>query len=198
MIPAQEVETLLARVALGDRAAFKALYDLTAGLLLATAHRVLQDRPMAEDVVQDVFAGLWHKAADMNAAAAPTMARSLGWLCVVTRNRAIDHARKRPSDVVSLHGITSDGEEYTHDAPSDSPDVFEQLSMAQDNHCLQACLKQLAPEPRQAVLLSYLEGLTHMELAERMQRPLGTVKAWTRRSLLALRQCMTGGDGATA
>ena len=48
-------------------------------------------------------------------------------------------------------------------------------------------------EPRQAVLLSYLEGLTHMELAERMQRPLGTVKAWTRRSLLALRQCLAGG-----
>lgn len=195
MIQAQEVETLLARVAMGDRSAFKALYDLTAGLLLATANRVLQDRPMAEDVVQDVFAGLWHKAADMNTA--PTMARSLGWLCVVTRNRAIDHARKRPSDVVSLHGVSGDGEEYTHDAPSDSPDVFEQLSMAQDNQCLQECLKQLAPEPRQAVLLSYLEGLTHMELAERMQRPLGTVKAWTRRSLLALRQCMTG-DGAAA
>lgn len=188
MIQAQEVETLLARVAMGDRAAFKALYDVTAGLLLATANRVLQDRALAEDVVQDVFAGLWHKAADMQA----PVARSLGWLCVITRNRAIDHARKRPADV-SLHGVSGDGDEYIHDAPSDSPDVFDQLAMAQDDQCLQACLKQLAPEPRQAVLLSYLEGLTHMELAERMQRPLGTVKAWTRRSLLALRQCMTGG-----
>lgn len=192
MIQAQEVETLLARVAMGDRSAFKALYELTAGLLLATAHRVLQDRALAEDVVQDVFAGLWHKKTPDSSV---PMARSIGWLCVITRNRAIDHARKRPSDV-SLHGLTSDGEEYTHDAPSDSPDVFEQLSIAQDSHCLQECLKQLAPEPRQAVLLSYLEGLTHMELAERMQRPLGTVKAWTRRSLLALRQCMLAGSAA--
>lgn len=191
MIQAQEVENLLARVAMGDRSAFKALYELTAGLLLATAHRIVQDRTLAEDVVQDVFAGLWHKAADMNV----PVARSIGWLCVITRNRAIDHARKRPTDV-SLHGVTSDGEDYTHDAPSDSPDVFELLSLEQDNHCLQACLKQLAPEPRQAVLLSYLEGLTHMELAERMQRPLGTVKAWTRRSLLALRECMTMGGAA--
>mgnify|MGYP000984532683 CR=1 FL=1 len=188
MIQAQEVEALLARVALGDKAAFKALYELTAGLLLATAHRVLQDRPQAEDVVQDVFAGLWHKAADLQA----PVARSLGWLCVVTRNRAIDHARKRPSDV-SLHGVRDDGDEFTHDAPSDQADMFEQLSMEQDSQCLQECLKRLEPEPRQAVLLSYLEGLTHMELAERMQRPLGTVKAWTRRSLLALRQCMAGG-----
>jgi RNA polymerase sigma-70 factor (ECF subfamily) len=194
MIQAEEVESLLARVAMGDRSAFKALHGLTAGLLLATAYRVLQDRALAEDVVQDVFAGLWHKASDTSAPSA--MARSIGWLCVITRNRAIDHARKRPSDV-PLHGLTSDGEEYTHDAPSDTPDVFEQLSMEQDSRCLQACLKQLAPEPRQAVLLSYLEGLSHMELAERMQRPLGTVKAWTRRSLLALRQCMATG-GATA
>lgn len=188
MIPAQEVEALLARVAMGDRSAFKQLYDLTAGLLLATANRVLQDRTLAEDVVQDVFAGLWHKASEMSA----PVARNLGWLCVITRNRAIDHARKRPNDV-SMHGVSGDGEEYTHDAASDAPDLFDQLSMEQDNQCLQHCLNQLQPEPRQAVLLSYLEGLTHVELAERMKRPLGTIKAWTRRSLLALRECMAGG-----
>ncbi len=187
MIQAQEVEALLARVAMGDRSAFKALYDLTAGLLLATAARVLNDRALAEDVVQDVFAGLWHKAADMQA---PTTIRSLGWLCVVTRNRAIDHARRRPTDV-PLQSQTDEGQDHTHDAPSDNPDVFDQLAMEQDQQCLQACLKRLEPEPRQAVLLSYMEGLTHMELAQRMQRPLGTIKAWTRRSLIALRQCMT-------
>lgn len=185
MIQAQEVEALLARVAMEDRSAFKALYDLTAGLLLATAARVLNDRALAEDVVQDVFAGLWHKATDLQV---PTI-RNLGWLCVVTRNRAIDHARKRPTDV-SLQGQTDEGQDYTHDAPSDSPDVFAQLTMEQDKQCLEACLKRLEPEPRQAVLLAYMEGLTHMELAQRMQRPLGTIKAWTRRSLLALRQCM--------
>lgn len=188
MIPAQEVEALLARVALGDRSAFKKLYDLTAGLLLATAYRVVQDASLAEDVVQDVFAGVWHKASEGNA----PVVRNLGWLCVITRNRAIDHVRKRPNEV-SMHGVLGDGEEFTHDAPSDAPDLFDQLSMEQDNQCLQRCLEQLQPEPRQAVLLSYLEGLTHIELAERMKRPLGTVKAWTRRSLLALRECMAGG-----
>lgn len=188
MIPAQEVEALLARVAMGDRSAFKNLYDLTAGLLMATAYRVLQDKSQAEDVVQDVFAGLWHKASALSAPAA----RNVGWLCVITRNRAIDHVRKRPNDV-SMHGVSDDGQAYTHDAPSDAPDLFDQLSMEQDNQCLQHCLAQLQAEPRQAVLLSYLEGLTHVELAERMKRPLGTVKAWTRRSLLALRECMAGG-----
>lgn len=185
MIPAHEVESLLARVALGDRHAFKQLYELSAGLLMATAYRVLQDQSLAEDVVQEVFAGLWHKSLD----AAPTVSRNIGWLCVITRNKAIDHARKRPNDV-SMHGITDDGQDYTHDAVSDAPDLFEQLSLEQDSRCLQRCLEQLAPEPRQAILLSYLEGLTHMELADRLKRPLGTIKAWTRRSLLALKQCM--------
>lgn len=185
MIPAQKVEALLARVAIGDRSAFKSLYDLTAGLLMTTAYRVVQDKSLAEDVVQDVFAGLWHKASELDA----PVARNLGWLCVITRNRAIDHVRRRPNDV-SMQAFSDEGEEYTHDAPSDTPDLFDQLSMEQDNLCLRRCLEQLQAEPRQAVLLSYFEGLTHVELAERMKRPLGTVKAWTRRSLLALKQCM--------
>ena len=120
--------------------------------------------------------------------AAPS-AKSLGWLCVVTRNRAIDHARKRPNDL-SLHAQTADGEEFMHDAASEQPGVFEQLVFEQDNHCLQECLKRLEAEPRQAILLSYMEGLTHIELAARMRRPLGTIKAWTRRSLIALKLCM--------
>lgn len=187
MLQNRDVETLLARVAMGDRAAFQALYECTAGLLLATATRVLQDRSAAEDVVQDVFAGLWSKASDM----ATPSAKNLGWLCVVARNRALDHLRKRPREA-SLHQQGEDGEEYAHDAASDAPGAFEQLAFSQEQQQLHSCLKHLQGEPRQAVLLCYFEGLTHMELAERLKRPLGTVKAWTRRSLLALKSCMEG------
>lgn len=180
-----EVESLLARVALGDRTAFKSLYLQVAGVMLATAARVLQDRRAAEDVVQDVFAGLWHQTLEPGS---PT-ARTLAWLCVVTRNRALDHVRKRPKEV-SIHVETEDGYGYEHDAVSESPGVFEQLSFEQDHQRLQHCLRQLDAEPREAVLLAYMEGLTHSELAQRMRRPLGTIKAWTRRSLMTLKMCM--------
>jgi RNA polymerase sigma factor (sigma-70 family) len=123
----QEVESLLARVGMGDRAAFKALYGLTAGVLLATAVRVLKDRHAAEDVVQEVFAQLWHKASEVTAPSAKTLA----WLCVVTRNRAVDHLRKRPAEL-SIHGQADDGEEIVHDAASEQPGVSEQLSFEQD------------------------------------------------------------------
>jgi RNA polymerase sigma-70 factor, ECF subfamily len=177
MLQNQDIETLLARVAMGDRAAFQSLYECTAGVLLATATRVLQDRTAAEDVVQDVFAGLWASS------------KNLGWLCVVARNRALDHLRKRPREA-SLHRHAENGEDDVHDAASEDLGVFEQLAFSQDQQRLHTCLKHLESEPRQAVLLCYFEGLTHMELAERLKRPLGTVKAWTRRSLMALKTCM--------
>jgi RNA polymerase sigma-70 factor, ECF subfamily len=185
MLQNQDIETLLARVAMGDRAAFQSLYECTAGVLLATATRVLQDRTAAEDVVQDVFAGLWAKASDM----ATPSSKNLGWLCVVARNRALDHLRKRPREA-SLHRHAENGEDDVHDAASEDLGVFEQLAFSQDQQRLHTCLKHLESEPRQAVLLCYFEGLTHMELAERLKRPLGTVKAWTRRSLMALKTCM--------
>ena len=80
MVSNEEVETLMARVDLGDRHAFKQLHSLVAGQLTAVAMRVLNDRSAAEDVVQDVFVGLWNKASSQ---AAPVL-KSLGWLCVVT------------------------------------------------------------------------------------------------------------------
>lgn len=179
------IETLLGRVALGDRSAFKALYDQAAGVMLATAYRVLQDRGAAEDVVQEVFASLWRNKVSH---AVPAR-RTLAWLCVVTRNRALDQLRKRPREV-SIHFETDAGEEDFHDAASDSPGVFEQLSFEQEHQRLQHCLGQLDTGPREAVLLAYLDGLTHSELAQRLRRPLGTIKAWTRRSLMALKLCM--------
>ncbi len=181
----RDIDALLARVGMGDRAAFKSLYDRAAAVMLSTAVRVLQDRTAAEDVVQDVFAGLWHKASDTVA----PCTRNLGWLCVVTRNRALDHLRRRPREA-PLHVQTEAGEERVYDAPSEEPGAFEQLAFSQDQRRLHACLKNLPSEPRQAVLLCYFEGLTHLEMAERLQRPLGTVKAWTRRSLMALKTCM--------
>jgi RNA polymerase sigma-70 factor (ECF subfamily) len=65
--------------------------------------------------------------------------------------------------------VSDDGDEYTHDAPSDAPGLFEQLAMEQDSQCLKHCLEQLQAEPRQAILLAYLEGLTHAELAVSVQ-----------------------------
>ena len=181
----EEIERLLSRIALRDAAALKALYRLVASCLMAVAWRVVQDRALAEDVLQEVFLTVWNQSAQR--AAGQTL--SLAWLCVVTRNRAIDaHRKKKPE--TSLHWQDEAGEEHFHDVPDESGSPMDHLLAHEDGWRLGRCLGGLEAEPRQAVQLAFFEGLTHPEIAERMRRPLGTIKAWTRRSLLRLKGCM--------
>ncbi len=114
----------------------------------------------------------------------------MAWLTATVRNRAIDALRQRRPDI-PLHWQDADGEERIFDVPDDNtPSPPEQLQAAQCDQQLTDCLQQLEPEPRNAVQLAYFEGLTHAELAERLAKPLGTIKAWVRRSLDRLRLCM--------
>lgn len=185
-IAADTVEQLIARIALRDHRAFKVLFDQTASRLLAVASRVLQDRTQAEDVVQDVFVKLWKQAA----LRMPAQACTLAWLCVVTRNTALDHLRKKRPET-PLQWVDAQGDEHQHDVADDAQhSPMEQLLAHEHGARLGSCLKRLEPEPRQAVLFAFYEGLSHIEIAQRMRKPLGTVKAWTRRSLLRLKGCM--------
>ena len=88
---AADVEALLARVALGDRDAFSALYDATSAKLLGIALRILRDRDAAEDALQDAFVKIWHKADSYSANGLSPMT----WLITVARNTAIDRLRTR-------------------------------------------------------------------------------------------------------
>lgn len=179
------LEALLSRIALHDRAALRELYGLTGGRLLAIAERVLNDRAAAEDVLQDTFVAVWQKAARF-----PTLRTSaLAWLTTMARHRAIDVLRRRRPET-PLQWTDADGRERAHDVADPAPGPLQQLLAHQAEGQLGQCLGALDPEPRHALTLAYAEGLTHDELAARLQRPLGTVKAWIRRSLVRLRDCL--------
>jgi RNA polymerase sigma-70 factor (ECF subfamily) len=183
----KQTADLLARVALRDQAAFRALYELVGSRLLAIAMRVTQDRALAEDVVQEVLVTVWKQSGARLAGQALTLA----WLCVVTRHRAIDAVRKVPP-TSPLSWQDDEGNEHQHDVADDTASPLHQLMQVEGNGLMQRCLQALDEQPREAVLLGYFEGLTHNEIAERLQRPLGTVKAWIRRSLNGLKLCMEG------
>jgi len=179
------LQMLLSRVALHDRHALRSLYDATAGRLLAVVQRMLDDRAMAEDVIQDTFVAVWQRAAQF-----PQLRTSpRAWLTTIARHRAIDLLRKRRPET-SLTWHDDDGQEHQHDVADDSATPLQQLQDRQDDSRLSHCVGRLDDEPRQAVLLAYYEGLTHEELAARLKRPLGTVKTWVRRSLLQLKVCL--------
>jgi RNA polymerase sigma-70 factor (ECF subfamily) len=180
-----EIAELLGRIALRDAAALRALYERISARLLAVAWRVVQDRALAEDVLQEVFVTVWQQSVLRPAG----QSLSLAWLCVITRNRAIDHLRrKKPEE--PLQWQDDNGEDRFHDVAADGSSPMQQLLEVEDGQRLAHCLSELDAAPRQAVLMAFYDGLTHLEIAERLRKPLGTVKAWTRRSLLRLRACL--------
>ena len=177
-LPLDDVlESLLARCALGDRAAFQALYEQTSAPLYSSLLRLLRRRDAAEDVLQEVFVAVWRRAGDYRAA----KRRPLTWLTSIARYRALDilrrQGRERPME---------EGEE-----PADESDTGEhEIVDARSADRLNNCMDRLAPEQRRCVRLAYVEGLTHVDIARAVSAPLGTVKSWLRRSLQALKQCM--------
>lgn len=181
----ERLAEILGRVALGDRAAFRQLYETTASRLYPVALRVLGERALAEDALQEAFVAIWHHAGRYRA----ERGAPLAWLATLVRFKALDIARAKPNDL-PLEETDEEGNARTHDVAHEGPTPEEALLARCDDDRLKHCLGQLDEAPRRAVLMSFYEGLTHQELAAKLAYPLGTVKAWIRRSLLRLQTCL--------
>lgn len=172
---------LLGRVARGDRAAFAELYRLASPKLFPVALRITQRRDLAEEVLQESFVAVWNQAASYD----PVKGSPLIWMTTIVRHRAIDQRRRR----ANLADATAGSDEALLAlvaGESDRADRGAELA------ALSRCLDQLEPQPRQAVLLAYVHGYTHEELAGRLATPIGTIKSWVRRSLERLKRCLDG------
>lgn len=177
----KELESLIARVALGDRAAFEALYDATSAKLHAICLSVLKDRPEAEETLQEVYIRIWQNASRY----ASNGLSPMTWLITIARNRAIDRLRSR-----STAPATAPAEAASAIASSE-PGPETATIRAQERRMLDECLAQLAEAQAGAVRAVYLEGITYADLAEREGKPINTVRSWLRRSLLRLKDCVS-------
>jgi RNA polymerase sigma-70 factor (ECF subfamily) len=189
----RELGRLLARTGLGDRAAFATLYERTSAHLLGVVMRIHRDRAQAEDVLQEVYVNVWRAAQSFDAA----QSQPLTWLTSIARNRAIDSLRRAQSQPQLRSNIstatTDDRDEETdvYDTVADeAPGPLDLLSRAADARVLHGCMEGLSAAQRQSVALAFFDGLSHAEVADAMRQPLGTVKSWVRRALLALKACL--------
>ena len=183
-----ELSRLLARAGLGDRAAFATLYERTSSHLLGVVLRINRDRAQAEDILQEVYVNVWRAAQGFDAA----QSQPLTWLTSIARNRAIDSLRRSQTQPqLQTHHSTLDEETDVYDTVADdAPGPLDLLSRASDARALSACMQGLSAQQRQSVALAFFDGLSHAEIAANMREPLGTVKSWVRRALVALKGCL--------
>ena len=187
----QILSGLLRNTAGGDSRAFQRLYDETSPRLYAIALQMMRADSAADDVLQDAFVQVWHRAGDYHAERGTVMA----WLTTIVRYRAIDMLRKQRHDL-SLDQVTIDATTLQLNVGGDDSDNSETSApmasaMAdQDADFLAECLSQLSGSQKQSVALAFFRGMTHQELSDCLAMPLGTIKSRLRRSLMRLKNCL--------
>ena len=178
-----DYEACLAACARGEQQALRALYDQESPRLLGVAKRIVRDGALAEDVVHDVFVRIWSRAGSFD----PARGSARGWIFSVTRHMALNFMRDGAREIQLSE--RSETALYSAEAPSAEPrvDTFEYEARSGRIH---QCLEQLEPVRRNCILHAYVDGYSHSEISQKLGAPLGTVKAWIKRSLVALRECM--------
>lgn len=179
----EQLAALLSRCALGDQQAFSSLYQASSAKLFGVAVRITRRRDWAEEVLQESFVKIWHHAGNYDASKSAPMT----WMTAIVRNRALDWLR-RPREVQASDEV----EAFLANVPDEGPGPEQLAVLAAQAEKLHECMEQLGADQRRSITLAFFHGLSHGELADKMGKPLGTVKTWVRRGLDRLKQCLEG------
>jgi RNA polymerase sigma-70 factor (ECF subfamily) len=171
---------LLAEVARGNKSAFARLYGLTHAKLLGVGLRILRDRALAEDVLQESYLKVWRHAASYD----PLIASPMTWMATIVRHGAIDAVRKR-----QIEAFAGDGDALSA-VPSNDPDPVEEMHLARLRPKALAAFARLPEDKRRLIMLAYLRDRSRHDLSIRLGIPANTVKTHLRRALLELRATM--------
>jgi RNA polymerase sigma-70 factor, ECF subfamily len=163
----------------GDVGALEQLYDRHAPLMHSVLTQKLGDSSESQDVIHDIFVKLHTKSAMYN----PALGKPIAWLLTIARNAAIDKLRKRSTHQKYLNQQIQEVEQT---APAHSGPHSDELEL------LRHCIGTLPDQQRDTLQLAYFSGLTQQEIAAQITQPLGSVKAWIRRGLMKLRDCVEG------
>lgn len=172
-----DLEDLIRRIRAKDSHAFERLYEKTAAFVFGVVLRIVGDRRVAEDVVQDVYLQVWRQAERFDAG----RASGLAWMAMIARSRSIDRLRSDSSYGSALTEMEG--------APRNQPvgelrvNPEEELSLRERREAVHNALRTLTPEQREAVQLAFFRGMSHSEIARATAAPLGTVKSRIRSAI---------------
>jgi RNA polymerase sigma-70 factor, ECF subfamily len=177
----QDLVSLVESVAAGDQSALATLYDATNRFIYSLILRVLGDMGSAEEVLIDVYTQLWRQAASYDA----NRGAPLAWMATIARSRAIDRLRSSWQDQHRKESLDVLG-----DAPANAASPEESAAASERQRFVREALNLLTPEQRRVIELAYYSGLSHSEIAEKLNQPLGTVKTRTRLGMMKLREAL--------
>lgn len=173
---------LIERIREGESSALDLLYRRYSSPVYSLVWKVLQNPDEAQDVALDVFWQIWRQADRYD----PSRGAPPAWIFTLARSRAIDRlrARQRRED----RTISFDAPEVKLDPLDENASPEQVVSFRQSRDAVREAMKKLSAVQREAVELAFLQGLTHVEIAERLNQPLGTVKTRIRQGLIRLRK----------
>lgn len=173
------LQTLLLGCARGDRDCFEELYRATSARMYAVALRLMRRTEWADEVMQEAYVKIWHNASEYISERGSV----LTWMTSILRYRAIDQLRRLRRSPLE------DDEQVDELAGHDKgPLIF--MQQACEKKLLQGCLDELVDNQKNSIALAFFDGLSHEQLSQYCNAPLGTVKSWIRRGLLLLRRCL--------
>ena len=178
--PSDRLIALLRRCAAQDRRAFDSLYHAVAPKLYGVALRILGRDSWAEEALQDTFVNIWRHAGRYD----PALGRPMTWMINIARNRSLDMRRSATYRTDEVEWSAQADRRLSGDDP---------LAQAETNRELArviGCLSELDEPQRRCIVLMYHRGYTAAEAALRLKRPIGTIKTWVRRGLMAVRDCL--------
>ncbi|MEC5215155.1 RNA polymerase sigma-70 factor (ECF subfamily) [Actimicrobium sp. GrIS 1.19] len=175
-----DYEAALFACARGEQAALRRLYEREARWLMAVALRIVRRNELADEVLHDAFLRIWQKAASYS----PVLGSARGWIYSVVRYRALDVARAHRHEAAAPDTVPDE-------LVAEDADPLDHLTRERAASALHDCLAHLDESKRACILLAYQDGYSQTEIASTLARPLGTIKAWTRRGLLALKECLS-------
>ena len=170
--------SLLRAVQRGDQQAFAALYDRYCGVAYGLAYRITNDGASAEDAVQEAFVSTWKQAPRFD----PDRGQVRSWLLTIVHHRAIDAVRRRSSR--HERALPEGPEEFV--ATRGRPEELAEWAL--EAEAVRDAMRVVPEDQRQTIEMAYFGGLTHVEIAERMRVPLGTVKSRLRIGLDKMRE----------